>query len=621
MCAVCSLGLTCAAIAWKSGNAASAAALQNATLAGQRAAQDVELELSRAFEAVHTLAATLSASKERGLAVSREQLDAHLRAVLEAHPDWLAVYSAWEPNALDGRDAELAGRLATADANGRFLSYWHRTSGKVEWQLLTFLDAAGANDWYDLPHDSGRDNVTEPMRYPIGNEQVLVSSLVAPVLVSGRFMGMVGVDYRLEGLQQVLARVRTIPGARLSLLSTEGRYVAHPDGAKAGLPAADLDATALKAVADGQPHELRRNGWVRLLLPVHASEQALPWSVSIEFPDNIATASAHELLLWSGAVALVCALLTGGVMVVLVRRLTKPLRELADTMEGLAHGDSKLSVTLVVKGRDELGRMAEAFNGFMAKLRAAFDKVHAATLGVDVAASEIASGNLDLSNRTEQQTSQLQEIASAVERLSGGVRGNADAAGRAARLTADAAAAARQSDRLVHDAVTAMQALAASSQRISEITAVIDGLAFQTNILALNAAVESARAGEHGKGFAVVASEVRTLARRSADAAKDIRGLIESSVQHVERGSLLIGQTGVAVGALAGAMVEVNTQAAQISAASQAQASAIAQVGAAVSQLDGLTQQNAALVEEAAAAAAALRQQTERMTETLGDFV
>ncbi len=247
-------------------------------------------------------------------------------------------------------------------------------------------------------------------------------------------------------------------------------------------------------------------------------------------------------------------------------------------------------------------------------------QVRASAGSVNVASEEIATGNHDLSARTEQAASNIQQTASAMEQLTATVRNSADSARQANQLAASAAEVAQRGGAVVSQVVSTMDEINQSSKRISDIIGTIDGIAFQTNILALNAAVEAARAGEQGRGFAVVAGEVRTLAQRSAEAAREIKGLIGASVDRVEAGSRLVADAGHTMEEIVGSVKRVSDVIGEISTASSEQSDGIGQVGTAVTQLDQMTQQNAALVEQSTAAAESLRQQAQRLTDALAGF-
>jgi methyl-accepting chemotaxis protein len=266
------------------------------------------------------------------------------------------------------------------------------------------------------------------------------------------------------------------------------------------------------------------------------------------------------------------------------------------------------------------GSLVAGLQTMIQSVRATIVQVRASTDSISTASNEIAIGNQDLSARTEQTASNLQQAASSMEQLTGTVKQSADSARQANQLAASAAEVAARGGNVVSQVVTTMDEINASSKKISDIIGVIDGIAFQTNILALNAAVEAARAGEQGRGFAVVASEVRSLAGRSAEAAKEIKSLIATSVDRVEAGSRLVADAGATMTEIVGSVQRVSDIIGEITAASAEQSEGIGQINVAVVQLDQMTQQNAALVEESAAAAESLKQQAGTLAKAVGTF-
>jgi methyl-accepting chemotaxis protein len=286
--------------------------------------------------------------------------------------------------------------------------------------------------------------------------------------------------------------------------------------------------------------------------------------------------------------------------------------------QSIAEGD--LSREISIQSNDEVGRLMQALatvntdlSRIMLGVRTAADTMQTATL-------EIAGGNANLSQRTEQQAASLEETAASMEELIATVHNTADTAQSAAELARHASAAADRGGQVVGRVVHTMEAISQSSRKITDIIGVIDGIAFQTNILALNAAVEAARAGEQGRGFAVVAGEVRSLAQRSAEAAREIKTLIGASMENVENGSTLVADAGTTMTDIVGQVQKVSRLIEEISQATVEQTSGIAQINQAVTQLDQMTQQNAALVEESAAASDSLSQQAGRLVETVGIF-
>ena len=402
------------------------------------------------------------------------------------------------------------------------------------------------------------------------------------------------------------------------------------DAPKNGVEQAQLDELLARRTAlmrDGMEPEfaaLRAND----LAAYHAiaDTKISPWFVSYDNAasavvkslqqsavDQQASAQSNIALMTTLIIALtVVALL----MVVAIRfalrgLIVQPLADATACFERIAAGD--LSESINVFSRNEIGRLFAGIKRMQDSMSTMVKAVHSSTESIDTGAREIAMGNTDLSQRTEQQAASLQETASSMEQLTGTVRQNAENARQASQLAVNASDIATRGGDVVSQVVTTMQDIASSSNKVVDIIGVIEGIAFQTNILALNAAVEAARAGEQGRGFAVVAGEVRSLAQRSASAAKEIKELIGDSVDKVQSGSALVGRAGTTMDEIVQAVRRVTDIMGEISAASEEQSGGIEQVNRAVVQMDEVTQQNAALVEQAAAAAASLEDQTRQL--------
>src|SRR5450830_934389 len=317
--------------------------------------------------------------------------------------------------------------------------------------------------------------------------------------------------------------------------------------------------------------------------------------------------------------AIIAGLLVAGLFgAALIRDISRALQQAVAISHAIARGD--LSQTIHLSGQDEVTLLLQALAAMQENLAQVVSDVRIGSESVATASSQIASGNHDLSARTESQASALQETAASMEQLGATVKQNADNARQANQLAQRASTTAVEGGEVVAHVVNTMKHINDSSKRIFDIISVIDGIAFQTNILALNAAVEAARAGEQGRGFAVVASEVRSLAGRSAEAAKEIKGLINASVERVEQGSVLVDQAGVTMTEVVSSIRRVTDIMGEISAASTEQSQGVAQVSEAVTQMDQVTQQNAALVEEMAAAASSLKSQAQELVGTVSVF-
>jgi methyl-accepting chemotaxis protein len=318
--------------------------------------------------------------------------------------------------------------------------------------------------------------------------------------------------------------------------------------------------------------------------------------------------------------AIAAALVAVGAVTALAiaRSIVKPLAQAVAAAKRIAEGD--LTQRIDTQGRDEAADMLRALAGMQGALSTLVAQVSAGVESVGTASGEIAQGNADLSTRTEQQASSLQQTASSMEQMTATVQHSADNAASASQLAAQACAVAERGGSAVQNVVTTMGEIEAASRRIADITGTIDGIAFQTNILALNAAVEAARAGEQGRGFAVVASEVRSLAQRSAEAAREIKRLIADSTERVEAGHGIAADAGRTMDDVVAQVRRVNDLIAEISASTREQTQGIGEVNGAVSQLDQMTQQNAALVEQSAAAAQSMAQQAARLADAVRVF-
>ncbi len=329
-----------------------------------------------------------------------------------------------------------------------------------------------------------------------------------------------------------------------------------------------------------------------------------------------AAVSSLKATVWiSGALALVAAVLMG---TWIIRSITRPINQAVAISQAVAGGD--LSLQFDAQGNSETTHLLMALKGMQSSLVDVVGKVRRGSEGVATASAEIAQGNHDLSARTESQASALEETAASMEELSSTVKQNADSARQANQLAAQASTVAVQGGDVVSQVVKTMRGINDSSRKISDIISVIDGIAFQTNILALNAAVEAARAGEQGRGFAVVATEVRSLAGRSAEAAKEIKRLINASVERVEHGTTLVDKAGLTMSEVVSSIRRVTDLMGEISASSTEQSLGVSQVGEAVMQMDQVTQQNAALVEEMAAAASSLKSQADDLVQVVSVF-
>ncbi|WP_336792289.1 methyl-accepting chemotaxis protein [Pantoea anthophila] len=429
--------------------------------------------------------------------------------------------------------------------------------------------------------------------------------------VAGLFEESKGFQQSAEGFYRLFKEIPDTPGQNQQLNSQLDQRYADYAGAlgamQTALQAGDLTAAGKIPVAPSQ------SAFLTLYREWRADQNRLA-SLGAE-----ANSAAYSRMMWILGTILVAVL---AVILLCWSGLRKivltPLNESIDHIRHIAGGD--LTHTIVVEGRNEMTQLAASLHEMQQSLVRTVSQVRDGSDAIFTGASEISAGNNDLSARTEQQAASLEQTAASMEQLTATVKQNAENARQASQLALSASQTAEKGGSVVDGVVKTMSEIAGSSKKIADITSVIDGIAFQTNILALNAAVEAARAGEQGRGFAVVAGEVRNLAQRSAQAAKEIKGLIDDSVNRVSIGSQLVGTAGETMNDIVSAVTRVTDIMGEIASASDEQSRGIDQVGEAVTEMDRVTQQNASLVEESAAAAASLEDQASRLSQSVSLF-
>ncbi|MCO5396629.1 methyl-accepting chemotaxis protein [Ralstonia soli] len=562
---------------------------------------------------------------------NEESIRQNLRSVARGHiggiDDWIAARTqmivALEDVALSTDPIPIFKTVAKAGGfDNVFVGYPDKSA--------KFADPAGfppdydptVRPWYKQAADARRPVVTQPF---VGATTggALVVMFAVPIIRDGVLKGVVGGSVSMDTVKANIKAIRPTPASFGFLVNSSGKIVVHPVDKLALKPATDvsvaLTANTLSALANALvPPEVEIDGATKLLF--RQEIKGTDWGLVIALDKSDAMAGMRSLVLSSIggliAVAVVAALIVGAITSRAFRRLST----IRDAMDDIGSGDGDLTKRLSCDGEDEIAHIARSFNSFADKLTVVLKQIRSGSDSVRSAAQEIAAGNADLSSRTEEQASSLEQTAASMEELTSIVRQNADNARQTSGLALSASSVAARGGEVIGQVVQTMEGINKSSQRIADITGVIESIAFQTNILALNAAVEAARAGEQGRGFAVVASEVRNLAQRSAGAAKEINALIQDSVDRVTNGSALVDSAGATMADVVAAVKRVSDIMVEISAASDEQSAGIEQVNQAVNQMDQVTQQNAALVEEAAAAAESLTEQAKQLNEAVGAF-
>lgn len=567
---------------------------------------------------------TVKSHNDRQIA---QQLDSIASGNAQAIEEWIAARTSMVEAAREPvmGEASTQALIQLAESGGFLSAYFGRPDG-----TLVSSDGWVPPDDYD-PRQRGwyldateRDETIVSLPYIDANTGGMVVTVATPVERNGRLVGVIGGDVVIDQLIEQVAAIRPTP-ASFAFLSSQGEsLIAHPDADLTLEPLTRMSETMTPAfiAALGGAEE----AWQRVVVdgadkrlavtPIAGSD----WELGVVLDEHEATAGLRGVMSASAitlvVVGLLAALLLGTLLKVVFRRLLAA----RDAMESVASGSGDLTRRLPEEGHDEVAQIANAFNRFVSRMETVMLTIRDSSESVHVAATEIAQGGQDLSRRTENAASSLQQTSASMEEITSTVEHTAESSRQANGLAESAAGTARRGGEAVDQVVTTMQGITDSSREISEIVGVMDGIAFQTNLLALNASVEAARAGEAGRGFAVVADEVRQLASRSADAAKQIKALIDTSAARTEQGASQVRAAGETMQELVASVTRVADVLGEITAATGEQSDGIGQVNVAVSELDRMTQQNAALVEESTTAAEQLKEQANRLAQTVGGF-
>ncbi|WP_368749087.1 methyl-accepting chemotaxis protein [Enterobacter hormaechei] len=536
--------------------------------------------------------------------------------------DWvnskMTVITSAQPVALSDDPVPVFKQLALA---GGFTNVYVGYASKT----AKFSDPTGVpadydptlRPWYQQAVSADGPVATAP--YVDAGTGKLVVTFAVPVKEQGALKAVVAGDVAMDSVVANVRGIHPTPASSGLLLDSNGTVIAGSDPALTLKPFTEtIKGTDFAALKSGNLVDGTFNGREKTFLAT-----AVPgthWLLVVALDNGDATAGMQSLLKASALSLAILALLSGALMHLLIARLLKRLSGIRDAMNSIANGTNDLSQRLPDKGGDEVAQIAQAFNAFSDKLSVVMVQLRDASASVKNAAHEIAAGNQDLSGRTEQAASSLRETASAVEEITASVTQSNESAAEANEQASKASAAASRGGDVVAQAISTMQSIELASAKIGDITSVIDGIAFQTNILALNASVEAARAGEQGRGFAVVAGEVRNLASRSAQAAKEIKSLIDSTTESVATGSRFVHLAGDSMDEIRASVGSVSGIMREISIATREQMKGIHEINHAVTHLDRMVQQNAELVVQSAAAASALQSQAGDLAETAGHF-
>ena len=483
--------------------------------------------------------------------------------------------------------------------------------------------------WYKAGMSAGLGQCAWAQAYQDAASPQPRTNCAMPIIKDGKPWGVATIDVTLGFFNQLAHKMSKAVEGTVMIVEKDGKIIGNGSRVQEEAPLTNLSRFNLPAAApllallqtgerrDYAGHYDGQDGSHSLF--VHAIAGS-PWYLAVDIPDALLARQSNAILTKLIVAQAILGLLIMLIVIAIVRNIFRNVALLNRNIAALSGGGADLTQRLAASKNPEFNAIINNFNTFIAFLQSLMTQVGSSATQIAAASGQIASGNNDLSSRTESQAASIVETAASMEEITSTVRQNADNARQATLLAGEASEAAQQSNQVVGEVMSTMEAITGASARVAEIISVIDGIAFQTNILALNAAVEAARAGEHGRGFAVVAGEVRSLAQRCAQSAQEIKKLIDESASSVGQGSEQVRRAGATMTVLREKVDNVSVLIAEISTSGDEQRRGIDQVNIAINQLDSTTQQNAALVEEVAAAAHSMERQARELEKVIGSF-
>ncbi|BDX39526.1 hypothetical protein CYCD_28810 [Tenuifilaceae bacterium CYCD] len=587
-------------------------AKENTMAISENYASMVKSRMDKAIVTSRTMADAISFVRNNPQqAITREQAQKMGAKVLLSDSDYLGFTLCFEPNAFDGKDSQFANTQGH-DKTGRFISYLTKngTGGYVIEPLVDY-ESEDKAPWYWQPKKLLGEIVTEPVLYPIQGKMVLMVSFMTPVLDGNQFIGVTGIDYSIDFLQELVSKSDFFGGqARISIVSYEGTYAAN--SAKKDLVGKSIKETdgsdynrRIDELKAGKKSEFETSEYMCVYVPINVGKSKYPWQVRLEVPMNLITENARTQMWYQITLGLILLTLSLGLIMFNLRQSIKPIYSLVEVTEKIAKGNLNIEQKEDIRN-DEIGLVYNSVHDMANKLKEIISNIRDAAENFSNAAAQMSNGSQQLSERTNEQASSVEEVSSSMEEMVSSIQQNTDNAKETEKISNLAAVGGKKGKESVDTAINSMM-------QIANKIGIITDIAFQTNILALNAAVEAARAGEHGKGFAVVAAEVRKLAERSRAAADEISNFSSYSVSTAEAAGKELEHIVPHIEKTAQLVQE-------ITASSIEQNGGADQVNNAIQQLNNVTQHNASLAEEIASSAEELLSQSQQLKEMVAYF-
>lgn len=577
--------VTVVIVAVKASNMSKTEALEKAEEIAYRYGASVKSEIDVAMDSARTLAQAFEGFREGGFVPSRSFVNDMLKSIISKNDQFLGVWTCWEPNAFDDADTQWADVMGH-DSTGRYIPYWNRSSGEAKMEPLVDYDKPGAGDYYLLSKQSGKETIVNPYTAQVQGKNVLITTVVSPVLFEGQFIASVGINIPLANFQNLIAGIKPFETGSASLIGNNGVFVSHVDQDKIGKDISvsgigqevkDAIKTGRQMIVDDYSESLKTD-IKRIFVPLTIGHTITPWSLAVNIPmDKVLehAAGIRNVTILIGIASLLSMII---VVYFIAQGIAKPMNRIA---EGLFEGSKQ----------------------------------------VTAASTQVSAGSQSLAEGASEQAASIEETSSSLEEISSMTKQNAENARIADNLVQDANRVAKEANESMKELVASMDDISKASEETQKIIKTIDEVAFQTNLLALNAAVEAARAGEAGAGFAVVADEVRNLAMRAAEAARGTADLIDNTIKAVQKGNSLTVSTQKAFLENINISVKVGELISEIAAASHEQADGIEQVNKAVSEMDRVVQGVAANAEESASASERMSAQSEQMKNIVNELM